>query len=342
MARLSVRETKTANNTMSHILSIQTGRRIAAILFGLTITTPSWAVTGLPGHIFSRDAKDKTTVLVDKNKQIAYLVKMDGDRPTTVKNYTGLLFGENNGDKLKEGDRRTPEGVYQVTSFIPDDKLDVIYGPGAFPLDYPNPLDRLEGRNGSGIWLHGRDDNDPKKQDTRGCVAFINNDIQELQGILSPETQVIISRDIDFVEPEKYQQERQNLLGTLDRYINAWEQGDFDTLNEVLHPNFIGSLKLNKASWLWRKKRLNKSYPKRKITTEDVVVLKEDQDQVVFDFTQLYCASNIVSRGKKRLFFKRDDGELKLITEEYSQLPAGYLVPWRGLLSRVHSDTTPE
>lgn len=313
------------NSLPNTILTIQfrfkkllNGLLVLVLISGPTVTM---AVQELPNHIFSRNGSNSTTVLVDKHSRSAYLVDLEQDKPRLRRSFDDLLFGENDGEKSQEGDKRTPEGVYRIVNYIPKDKLAPIYGAGAFPINYPNTLDRIEGRNGSGIWLHGRDDSDPKKQVTRGCVAFNNNQIGELRGLLQIDTPVIITRETQFIPATEYQQQREELFSLFDSFIGAWEGGDMSQLEQLLHPDFHSPGGIDRDAWLARKSQLNQLYPKRHIETDDIYAFKEDGEQVVFDFTQFYCADNMNARGKKKLFFKRDHGKLKLITETYSDLP---------------------
>ncbi|PLY12343.1 MAG: hypothetical protein C0631_17040 [Sedimenticola sp.] len=276
----------------------------------------------IPNHVFSRNSEVNTTVLVDKTSKAAYLIDIKDNKPRLIRSFDNLLFGENGGDKLQEGDKRTPEGVYRITSFIPDESLDPIYGSGAFPIDYPNPLDKIEGRNGSGIWLHGRAYDDPDKNTTRGCVAFNNNEIGELRKILNQNTPVIITKHAEFVSEPEYNKQRENLLGTLDQFINAWESGDSEQLSDLLHPSFKSQSGKGKQAWIQHKQRLNDAYPEKHIEAENVYIFKEDGHQVVFDFTQYYCARNIISLGQKQLYFKNENGNLRLVTESFSKLPS--------------------
>ena len=66
-----------------------------------------------------------------------------------------VTIGKNGVDKFKEGDKKTPLGVYHVTDNLPRSKLADLYGSGAYPISYPNEFDKREGRGGKGIWLHG-------------------------------------------------------------------------------------------------------------------------------------------------------------------------------------------
>lgn len=287
----------------------------------LWLAHAAYADESVPAHVFSRGVDKNTAMLVDKEAGIAHFVQLQNDKPVSVKSYTDLLFGENDGPKEHEGDKRTPEGVYRVTHFLPDMDLDARYGAGAFPLNYPNPIDRIEGRDGSGIWLHGRDDNDLTKEVTRGCVAFTNKDIVELQPLLAKSTDVVLAPQVDFVSPDEYRAERKRLLKVLDDFIEAWQKGDFDTMENALHPDFTTASGQSGEAWLGRKKWIHKATPQRLIGTDKVNVIKESNDQVVYEFEQSYCAKNISTRGIKRLFFKQDDSNLlKLMTERFTPL----------------------
>ena len=45
--------------------------------------------------------------------------------------------------------------MYHFTSVLSKSELPDFYGAGALPINYPNEWDRLNGRTGHGIWLHG-------------------------------------------------------------------------------------------------------------------------------------------------------------------------------------------
>ncbi len=291
---------------------------LAAWLVGLNCVA-ALAQT-LPGHVFSRGVEQAHVLLVDKAVRQAHLIEIQNDRPVIVRTYTDLLFGENDGPKVVAGDKKTPEGVYQITRFLSGAELDARYGAGAFPLNYPNPVDRIEGRAGSGIWLHGRDDTDQEKVVTRGCVAFTNPDIAGLQDVLTENTPVVLASQADDLTMASYARERARLLRLLDDYLAAWKTGDSAALNRLLHSEFQASGK-DRSAWLERKQWIHQAVPQRVINAQDVQILREDEDQVMYQYTQSYCADNIYTRGTKQLYFKAQDGQLKLVTERFSPLP---------------------
>jgi L,D-peptidoglycan transpeptidase YkuD (ErfK/YbiS/YcfS/YnhG family) len=93
-----------------------------------------------------------------------------------------VSIGNKGMGKWREGDAKTPTGVYFVQKHMTDFMLPDLYGSGALTLDYPNPLDKQQQRTGSGIWLHGS----PSQQyarpptSTDGCVVLANDDMLQL------------------------------------------------------------------------------------------------------------------------------------------------------------------
>lgn len=128
-----------------------------------------------------------------------------------------MSVGQNGIGKQTEGDGKTPLGVYTIQKFMPGYALPDLYGAGAFTLNYPNDIDILQGRTGSGIWIHGS----PSAQYARppeasdGCVVLANPDIEKLVKLQIPMgTPVFIQAHIDWVKPEKNQALRRLLSKT--------------------------------------------------------------------------------------------------------------------------------
>jgi len=104
--------------------------------------------------------------------------------------------------KWREGDRRTPLGVYRIEALHDDAVLPELYGAAALTLDYPNALDRQLGRTGSGIWLHGVPRDHPSRApwSSEGCVTMSNEHLMGLiDGLDRAGTIVVLSDRIDDV-----------------------------------------------------------------------------------------------------------------------------------------------
>lgn len=108
-------------------------------------------------------------------------------------------------DKLMQGDRKTPEGVFHIVSKRLHEKWDRI-----MDLDYPTPADVAKfnqrkasgqippsARIGDGIAIHGTWPHDDAAVDgyqmwTNGCISLKNEDMDELYSIAQIGTKVII------------------------------------------------------------------------------------------------------------------------------------------------------
>jgi len=104
--------------------------------------------------LLALSAAQAHAIVVDAARSRVYVYENDRGEPRLVADYYSTL-GKRGIDKLREGDQKTPLGVYHVTSMIPGAKLPDLYGWGAFPINYPNDWDRRAGKTGYGIWLHG-------------------------------------------------------------------------------------------------------------------------------------------------------------------------------------------
>jgi len=91
------------------------------------------------------------------------------------------------GDKLTEGDQKTPEGIYSLDMRNPDSDFFL-----SIHLSYPNASDRRDARSrgldpGGQIMIHGQP-NDPtyseayyaKEDWTNGCIAVSNSDMIDI------------------------------------------------------------------------------------------------------------------------------------------------------------------
>ena len=91
---------------------------------------------------------------IENAKLIQYSVVKN--RPIKNQEYY-MSVGKNGSGKKIQGDKKTPLGIYFITEKLDISKLPSRYGAAAYPLDYPNSLDRYMKKTGYGIWLHGTD-----------------------------------------------------------------------------------------------------------------------------------------------------------------------------------------
>ena len=179
-------------------------------------------LAGVPSAVLTKGPKKSLhVVLVDKSKQRLYLYLYRPDGKINLVRSFPCSTGKAIGDKIKEGDRRTPEGVYFFTKAYYDNKV-TIFGTTAFHLNYPDPFDTAEGKEGNGIYLHGT--NRPLgSRDTNGCVVMNNRDLDFIrQRIELYDTPIIISPKLTWISMEQLDEDRKEFLNALKDNWSAW------------------------------------------------------------------------------------------------------------------------
>jgi len=231
-----------------------------------------------------------------------------------------VSIGKQGIGKLKEGDQKTPIGNYYITSHLSDDSIDDFYGSGAYPLNYPNALDRRLARTGHGIWLHGlpKDVAERPFLDSDGCVVIDNASLEELTGIVATgATQVVLSnRQIQWVAATAQETERAALDAVVHAWEHAWESKDNDAYLAFYADDF-SDLARNKAAWSEYKRRVNDS--KRYIDVElaDLSMLVDpvEKDLVTVRFRQTYTSDNHTWKGWKEQIWRQRGAAWEIIYE---------------------------
>lgn len=112
----------------------------------------------------------------DKSTSSLKFYKEDEHQIFKLQKKYDAFTGKIQGDKEKEGDLKTPIGVYNLTKKLSN--VDSFYGPLAFVTSYPNSYDQYKGREGHGIWIHGLPINQERDDFTKGCIAINNSSIE--------------------------------------------------------------------------------------------------------------------------------------------------------------------
>jgi len=99
----------------------------------------------LPRYVLQLHPEQKHALVVDSRRSRLYVFANANGAPRLVADYY-VTLGKNGIEKTREGDQKTPLGVYHVTGNLPRRKLTDFYGAGAFPINYPNEWDRRQGR----------------------------------------------------------------------------------------------------------------------------------------------------------------------------------------------------
>ncbi|WP_310491465.1 murein L,D-transpeptidase family protein [Dechloromonas sp.] len=275
----------------------------------------------VPRYLLQMQPDQRFAIVVDTKRSRLYLYENDlknGGQPRFVADYY-VTQGKLGAEKLVEGDKKTPVGVYHVTANLPRQKLADLYGNGAFPLNYPNEWDKRQGRGGSGIWLHGTPSDTfsrpPRASD--GCVVLTNQDLdvvaKNLQVGLTP---VIISNSVEWLSLDDWAKERSELNKSIDAWRADWESRDTDRYLKHYSQRFKAG-EQDFAEFSAQKKQVNagKEWIKLKIDNLSVFRNPGKEEVVVVTFDQDYRSNNLNNQMKKRQYWLREGDQWKIIYE---------------------------
>jgi murein L,D-transpeptidase YafK len=272
----------------------------------------------VPKYLLQMDAEQKHVLIVDTRQSTLYVFENNNGVPRYLADYY-VSSGKNGSDKTKQGDKKTPLGVYHVTDNLPREKLGALYGVGAFPISYPNELDRREGRNGNGIWLHGvpLDTYSRPPRASDGCVVLTNQDLETLgKNLRIGVTPVIITDGIDWIKPETLNDVRKDLMASVEGWRRDWESLDTDTYLKHYAPGFSTGAQ-NLAAWSQQKRQVNaaKSYIKVRLDHVSAFLYPGRDDLAVVSFDQDYASSNLSNQMKKRQYWIQEKGAWRILYE---------------------------
>ena len=270
----------------------------------------------LPASLINSAPTERYVLAADASHSRLYVYENTGTSYQLVKDYF-MTIGKKGMGKNKEGDLRTPEGVYFVTSYLDGEGLPERYGPGAFPINYPNEYDKKLRRTGYGIWIHGTEPENynrvPLASD--GCLSLSNDEFLDIQQFISTDgsTPVIISRGFDWVEPERKSLLSESALSVLDQWQNDWESLDTDRYLAHYSPTQLA----NFDQFATHKRRVNKSKKYIEVDLNNVSIYgyPGNEEMMVVSFDQEYRSNNHRSVTQKRQYWMKQNGKWQIIYE---------------------------
>lgn len=269
-------------------------------------------------QISGTEAFSKYVLLVDKSarKLIVYernsesIQKID-EVPTDI--------GKSNGNKTKENDHKTPEGIYFFQTKLTQPEIPYeTYGKMAFTTDYPNLFDQRMNKTGSGIWMHSIPDQIPLTRGSRGCVVIRNNVLEKIANYIKlRETPIIIYDQIDYVSKEEHNKRRYEMGQWLDSWRSAWESMDINKYLAYYDKNFSAPGFKNYRAWEKHKTKLKNRYKYMKITLSQPFLLLH-RDQLIVKTLQKYESNEHTDYGIKTVHAMKTTEGYKIIRESWT------------------------
>lgn len=273
----------------------------------------------VPRAILQLRDDQKQVIVVDAKRSRLYLYQHRNGELKFVTDYY-ISQGKLGVNKLKTGDQRTPIGVYYITSRLPGARLPDFYGPGALPLNYPNEWDRINGRSGSGIWLHGTPSDSYSRPplSSDGCVVLTNPDLLELiDSVEVGKTPVVISDTVEFVNKTKWNNDR----SVATRLVDKWRR-DFETKNAgKLMENYSRRFKSERGddttAWIDKQLKTFNGVKNLSLSLRDMTffLYPGRDDLIVGTFTEEAMIGRMKNTARKRQYWAREGADWKIISE---------------------------
>ncbi len=313
------------------------------LVLALQFATPLWALDSdpvaqvpqsgqLPNVLLSLNTSNGVfspfAFLVDKARRTLTVWKNAEDTLELVGAWPTDI-GRRGGDKLVQGDHRTPEGVYFFQTTQDGRAVDYTnYGVKIFTLDYPNYFDRLERKTGNGIWFHAIPDTKSLLRGSRGCVVVRNQVIEDLAKYIElKSTPMVIVDEVNYLNSKDWANTKTGLINWLEGWRQSWGNKDLDNYMSYYSEKF-SSNGMNRSQWRRFKKNLSKNYEYINVELRDVQVFNQDK-KIVFRFIQHYRSDKMQDVGTKTIYALRKESGYEIIGESWA--------PQRNLQSAFNS-----
>lgn len=305
---------------------------ILTILCMATTSVAVWAQEFLPSNLLVLDPLfTHHVLLVEKSTHSLHVFENQAGMPKLVQKFK-IASGKNRGDKGREGDRKTPEGIYTLMEFFSDQDLKQrhgemakMYGLGAFTTDYPNIMDARARKTGGGIWLHSTDDATriDKGLDSRGCVVVNDTDLKQVSKYLDlSTTPIIIVQDINYLSRTAWERNRQEISKAVDGWAQAWKEKRFNDYISYYHPTLFKDRSKGGYAAYKAYKSAVFSRPDNPSIGIDGVSILFAEDYAVVTLRQDYHSAVINDTGKKTLYMQKDENyDWKIVAELWHKLP---------------------
>lgn len=290
------------------------------LLIGATASAAPVKEEYVPEVLIAADSEKsyEYAVIVEKSTQNIYLYAF-GETNSVIYRMP-CSTGEADGPKSRSGDRKTPEGIYFFTKEHPKRDLAPIYGSRAFPMDYPNLLDRISERDGNAIWMHGT--NKPlKPKDSNGCVVLENQDIDKLaEYITLNRTPIIVVDKLGYVSRKTSNELKRAVNAMLSQWEAALERGTYHDFLAVYDETYLPDISWWPA-WLKVKSTQADAAVPLSVEVKNVMILKHEAVYVALFDQVVKVDGGEMAAGTRKLFLAQRDNRFRIVGDAYQVDP---------------------
>ena len=299
---------------------------LVSLLLLLVVRDIAWAGDRLPAYLVNLPATVGVVYVAETSAAAFRQFDNMAGKITAAKREVYMSIGENGVGKQRAGDRRTPLGIYFVTEKLDTTRMHEKYGPMAFPLGYPNALDKRAERTGDGIWIHGVDARGGMRpaRSTDGCIALPNDELEDLAGtFVANVTPVIIARHVEWATPQELAALRRELEASLAAWSDSLRRGDVYT-HASLYDEEFQRWGMNKTEWTALLLVTVGARPVDEVEISDVLLLGDPQERGVYlsRFRQLVTENKGTEEERtiesvRQIYWRRaESGAFRIIAED--------------------------
>ncbi|SDG13450.1 Murein L,D-transpeptidase YafK [Duganella sp. OV458] len=289
-------------------------RREAAVRLGAERPAPAL----LPRALLQMRKDQRHALIVDAKHSRLYLYENRNDGLRLMQDFY-VSQGKLGINKWKEGDMRTPVGVYYIVGRLAGVKLPDMYGKGALPLDYPNDWDKVQGRGGSGIWVHGTPPETFSRPplSTDGCVVVSNDDLNFLTRTVEiGKTPILIGDQVEFVSKDQRDRDLRQAASLVEGWRLEMEKRDDASMKAMYSPRFKSSADEDVSTWLARNQFLPGA-KKVSVTVTDQSYFRQPshEEMIVSSFTQQTVVGKFRHAVRKKQYWAKEGKSWKIVAE---------------------------
>lgn len=258
---------------------------------------------------------NKYVIVAEKDqKEMRLFEYKDNDFKEISKD--SMIIGEIAGDKLIEGDKKTPEGVYDLVQKRTG--LDQFYGPLALVTSYPNAYDRSLNKKGHGIWIHGMPLNGDRERFTQGCLALDNDKLEILDKNLNIRKTTLLTSNIEFKKANK--DDIALILSSIYQWMDAWKYSDISRYLQFYAKDFKRPDGSGYHTFATQKKHIFSRNESKKINLFNIDIspypnpTNRNLYRAIMD--EEYESPSVKFYGKKELVLEVKNNKIEILMED--------------------------
>ncbi len=256
-------------------------------------------------------------LLCDKRLKKLEVLRYKNGGINKITEFNNLIVGKS-GQKQKEGDLRTPIGIYSLKyKIIPKNTF---YGPLAFVTSYPNLYDKLHKRDGHGIWIHGKPlDGESRPDLSKGCIVLDNDKIEKLSKLINYQKTTLHIFEKPFYATKD---DIASILALIYKWRWEWQNSNLKKYISFYSKDFHRSNGSNLKEFIAYKKRVfrNKKHQKVSIFFKNIKILPypnaKNQKIYLVSFYEEYFSPTYTFKGNKEIFVRKENNKFKIFIEK--------------------------